>query len=258
MSLLAFKYTAAILTFFIAFIGGLWPFLKKFRRPTQSPDQGLELDFPLGESLATGIFFGAGLLHMLPDAAQDFFKAGYDYPVPFLIAALSFLLLLFLEHASQLLKLENVKSFSEIALLTTVMLSFHSFMEGAAVGLSDNYVTMFIIFMAIIAHKGAAAFALAIHINKSRFSYATGCGLFFVFALMTPIGILAGNWITLTTHAHQMLTPIFTSLAAGTFLYIGTLHGLDRCCFIKHCCNRKEFFGMLVGFSVMAIVAIWT
>ena len=75
---------------------------------------------------------------------------------------------------------------------------------------------------------------------------------------MTPVGIFGGDWLLATTQHDSLLTPIFSSLAAGTFLYIGTLHGLERASLIRHCCNMKEFFFMLAGFMVMAIVAIWT
>lgn len=74
---------------------------------------------------------------------------------------------------------------------------------------------------------------------------------------MTPSGIFAGDWILSYSQTNSLLTPVFSSLAAGTFIYIGTLHGLDRASLIKHCCNMREFFFMLLGFTLMAIVAIW-
>ena len=242
MTLFAFKIFAAVIIFLMALIGGLWPFLKKSKK---------ELDFPVGESFAAGIFLSAGLLHMLPDAARDFNHAGYHYPVAFLIAAIGFLMLLFFEHLNHAVK-------THIALLTLIMLSIHSLLEGAAVGLSSSFITSFMIFIAIIAHKGAASFALSINLNRSTLSRTalwTGFGLF---ALMTPLGIFAGDWVTTATQFNALLTPTFTALAAGTFLYIGTLHGLDRAILIRHCCNIKEFMVMLFGFSIMAVVALWT
>ncbi len=242
MTLLTFKIIAALITLIFGLIGGLWPFLKK----TVS-----EFDFPMGESFAAGIFLGAGLLHMLPDAAREFFQAGYDYPIAYLIASGGFLLLLFLEHLNHAIK-------THIALLTLLMLSIHSLLEGAAVGLSKDLLTSFMIFLAIIAHKSAASFALAINLNRSTLPKIIAWSGFIFFVLMTPLGIFAGEWVITTTQVSALLTPIFTALAAGTFLYIGTLHGLDRAILIRHCCNIKEFVIMLIGFSVMAIVALWT
>jgi zinc transporter 1/2/3 len=242
MTLFTFKIFAALIILIMTLIGGLWPFLKKSKK---------EFEFPVGESFAAGIFLGAGLLHMLPDAARDFFNAGYHYPLPFLIAALSFLTLLFLEHLSHAIK-------TQIALLTLIMLAIHSLLEGAAVGLSTDFITSFMIFIAIIAHKGAASFALSINLNRSKMSSVSTWTGFGIFALMTPLGIFGGEWVNSATQFNALLTPTFTALAAGTFLYIGTLHGLGRASLIKHCCNIKEFIVMFSGFSLMAVVAMWT
>lgn len=256
MTLTPFKIVLAIIVLLVAVIGGFWPFLRKARHLA---DNALsEFEFPVGESVASGIFLGAGLLHMLPDATRAFSKAGYDYPFSFLIAGGSFLLLLLLEHISVFLKHRSTHWLPSIALLTTTMLSIHSLLEGTAVGLAASFATTFIIFVAIIAHKGAASFALSINLNRGQLSLTSRVIAFSIFAFMTPVGILGGDWLFVTTQHNMLLTPIFSSLAAGTFLYIGTLHGLERASLIRHCCSMKEFFFMLAGFIVMAIVAIWT
>lgn len=253
MNLTAFKLFIALTILIATILGGIWPFLKKQRQQTTQ-----ELDFPIGESLASGIFFGAGLLHMLPDAVTDFSAADYHYPWPFLIAALSFLLLLLLEHISVTLQHHAHQVLSSIALLTLTMLSIHSLLEGAAVGVSNTFAETIIIFIAIIAHKSAASFALATHLTRSKLNTYSALLAFCFFALMTPIGIFVGDNVLHTTEAHSLLAPIFSSLAAGTFLYIGTLHGLGRASLIRHCCNMREFIFMTLGFSLMAIVGIWT
>ena len=43
-------------------------------------------------------FLGAGLLHMLADASSDFYAANIHYPLSFLLAGGTFLILLLLEH----------------------------------------------------------------------------------------------------------------------------------------------------------------
>lgn len=256
MTLTLFKLVLALIILLSAIIGGLWPFVKKGRH--LSNEAVKELDFPVGESLASGIFLGAGLLHMLPDAATEFTKAGYHYPFPFLIAGCSFLLLLLLEHIVGSLKHHATHFLSSIALLTVSMLSIHAFLEGTALGLAEGFTTTVVIFIAIIAHKSAASFALAINLNKSSLSFNSRVINFSFFALMTPLGIFGGTWILDSTQQNLLLMPIFSSLAAGTFIYIGTLHGLARASLIRHCCNMKEFFIMLLGFIVMALVAILT
>jgi zinc transporter ZupT len=252
MTLNLFKILSALLILLIALIGGIWPFIKRFKQA-----QAEMYELPAAEAMATGIFFGAAMLHMLPDAVSEFQNFGYVYPFPFLIVSLSFLLLLLLEHIGTALKDKNGQRLASIALITLLMLSIHSLFEGAAVGMSHTLATTFIIFVAIAAHKGAEGFALATTLNRSQLSF-TACVIAFIFfELMTPLGILGGSWIMSSVYEDSIIIPIFSSLAAGAFLYIGTLHGLDRASLIRHCCNMREFGFMMIGFSIMALVRIW-
>ena len=75
---------------------------------------------------------------------------------------------------------------------------------------------------------------------------------------MTPLGIYFGDVISTSLAEHTLIQPIFSSIAAGTFLYLGTLHGLSRSFMIEKCCNLKNFTYVIIGFSLMAVVAIWT
>lgn len=256
MTLASIKFILAMIVLASALTGGLWPFIKKAHELSKGMID--ELDFPAGESLASGIFLGAGLLHMLPDATKIFNQAGYHYPFAFLIAGLSFLLLLLLEHILSALKHKTHSFLSSIALLTLFMLSLHAFLEGAALGLSTGLASTLIIFIAIIAHKSATSFALSINLNRSPLRLSSRIIAFGFFSLMTPLGIFSATWILNTDQHNVLLMPIFSSLAAGTFLYIGTLHGLARANLIRYCCNLKEFVLMLMGFITMALVALLT
>ncbi len=252
-----FKLLFAFIIFVMSVAAGLWPFLKK------SSNKKIDLSFMTAESFACGVFLGAALLHMLPEAAEDFFRAGIHYPTPFLIAGSVFLLLLLLEQLSASLNKSSGHFTTSLALLTTLMLSIHSLLEGSALGVSSDFATMLIIFIAIIAHKGAASFALATHLNKSGLKPLAKISAFIIFALMTPLGIVGGTWISILAlkNLHHpvslLLAPTFSSMAAGTFLYIGTLHGLERANLIKNCGQTKDFFTLLIGFGLMAVVAIW-
>jgi zinc transporter ZupT len=110
-----------------------------------------------------------------------------------------------------------------------------------------------------MAHKSAASFALSTELNKKVGSFKTRILAFGLFALMTPLGVLLGSSaLSMESSPFLLLAPILNSMAAGTFLYIGTLHGLQEANLIRHCANLKEFFFMLIGFALMGIVAIWT
>ena len=232
-------------------LAAIYPFSRRIRSSKHS-------DFPVGEALASGIFLGAGLIHMLGDASGDFSRLGYEYPVAFLLAGSVFLLLLWFEHIGREMYEHKHGETVGFAQLTVIMLSVHSFLEGAALGLSDSWALMAVIFIAILAHKWAASFALAVQISKSHLSTKIGLLLFLVFAAMTPLGILSGAVVMDHVKSFPLLEPVFISLAAGTFLYLGTLHGLKRAVMVEKCCNLKNFGFVIVGFSIMAIVAIWT
>jgi solute carrier family 39 (zinc transporter), member 1/2/3 len=248
---LNFKIFSAVLILVITLFAGLLPFChKKIKQQTQKK-------FTMSAALASGIFLGAGLIHMLSDAAYYFSKAGYHYPFAFLLTGLTFLFLLFLEHISLDLR-KHQDDTSIVTLIALIMLSFHSILAGTALGVSHSYSATLLVLFAIVAHKWAESFAMASQICDTHLNHKTQIIYFTLFALMTPMGILIGDTlIHQLTFSHEPLEAIFQSLAAGTFIYIGTLHGLNRIIMADRCCSIKEFGWSAFGFALMAIVAIW-
>jgi len=246
----AIKSISAMLVFITAVVAGVYPFVKKIK--TQET-----ISFPIGESLAAGVFLGAGLMHMLGDASNDFYRLSYHYPFAFLIAGLMFLFLLLLEHVGREIVSHQGSASNSFAILATFMLSIHSFLMGAALGLTDAISVTLMILLAILAHKWAASFALSIQINKSNFSHKINIMLFLIFASMTPIGIIGATFAKSALIQYPLIEPILNALAAGTFLYLGTLHGLEQATLIKRCCDLKRFYFVILGFAMMALVAIW-
>lgn len=246
----SFKLFSLGLVLLLTVIAGLYPFVKK--RQSQKNH-----DFPLAESLAVGVFLGAGLIHMLGDASQDFYQLGYQYPIAFLLSGATFLFFLLFEHIGRELY-HHKGHHNSFAIVAVIMLSVHSFLAGTALGITDTLSMTTIILLAILAHKWAASFALSVQINKSDFSLGMGTLLFGFFALMAPLGILFGTSAHEYLGHYPLIEPIFASLASGTFIYLGTLHGLERATLIKQCCNLKGFTLVILGFAIMAVVAIWT
>lgn len=253
MNSIYLKALAAFIILIITVLAGIWPFLRK-----KNDYVAQTLDFPRGEALASGIFLGAGMLHLLPSASTQFSAQGYQYPLAFLYAMAMFLLLLLLEHTSVSLQKHSQYFKGIMSLLATIMLSIHALFEGMVVGVSTNIAIIMGILVAILAHKGVVSFALAVTLNSSQLNFIKRSSAFAIFALMTPIGIWGGSWLITQITPSSLLTPVLNSLAAGTFLYIGSLHGLGRASLIKYCCNMPEFSIMLLGFTLMAILAIWT
>ncbi len=246
----SFQITVLLVILVVTAVSGIFPFVKRAGNP-----EGFK--FPIGDALANGVFLGAGLIHMLSNSAGDFSEHNVDYPVPFLIAGLTILLFLLMEHVGGTLSKNNKGNLSFIAIMATIMLSIHSFFEGAALGVSEELSVAFLIFLAIIAHKWAASFALAININKTSLTFITRLSLFTIFILMTPLGIIFGQ-VAQNYVSNPFVEPTFTAIAAGTFIYMGTLHGLDRSVLIKDCCNTTQYTFVILGFVIIAVVTIWT
>ena len=245
-----FEILMAVVIFLLTIVSGLFPFIKRVNNPAG-------FSFPIGEALANGVFLGAGMIHMLGDSASDFMDLHIDYPYPFLIAGITILFFLLIEHIGAGASKNNKMNSSFMAVMATIMLSIHSFFAGAALGISTTAAVAIVIFIAIIAHKWAASFALSLNINKAKLSFIVRLVLFFIFSLMAPLGILFGQSAQVY-FTNPYIQPIFTAIAAGTFIYMGTLHGLDRSVMIKECCNTREYTFVILGFIIMAVVAIWT
>ncbi|MCW8400100.1 ZIP family metal transporter [Legionella sp. PATHC038] len=250
VSATSLKIFFAISIFIVILIAGWYPFRKRIK-----DDQ--HIDFPVGETLATGVFLGAGLLHMLPEANSLFKKMGYNYPFAFIITGAVFLIFLWFEHLGKELYHHHNTKHPAFALLAWGMLSVHSIMLGAALGLAQYNSMIIMIFLAIITHKWAESFAIAVQLNKSTMSMNSSLFFFILFSFMTPLGIYLGWHFGHGVETKSLFDPILMAASAGTFLYLGTLHGLERCVMVERCCNLKDFSFVIIGFSLMALVAAY-
>jgi hypothetical protein len=240
---LTIAMTAAVVV--VAIGAGMVPFVRRRRAGVAS--------FPDAEALTTGIFLGAGLIHMLGDAAAGFAAQGVSYPWPVFLAGVVLLALLWLEHAGH-----GKREATSLAALATLMLSIHSFLAGAALGTSTNAAVATVVFLAIITHKWAASFALSLTLNETALPLPTRLGAFSLFVALFPFGVACGLVAASVEHANPLLTPTFSALAAGTFIYLGTLHGLANGALVARCRELRAFSLVVLGYAIMAIVAIWS
>ncbi len=247
--------TASLKLFFslsilvVILLAGWYPFKKRLR--------DAHVDFPVGETLATGVFLGAGLLHMLPEANAMFGKMGYNYPFAFIITGIVFLLFLWFEHLGKELYHHQDKTHPAFAIVAWLMLSVHSLVLGAALGFSKEFPLIIMLFFAIITHKWAESFAIAVQLNKSSLTTLKSSIFFLIFAFMTPLGIFIGYYFGQGIETTSLFDPILIATSAGTFLYLGTLHGLERCVMVERCCNLRDFSFVIIGFLLMASVAAY-
>lgn len=245
MQLQYIDFLFALALLIIILVSGWLP----FRQHKQHPHHH---ESSFGETIATGIFLGAALMHILPESDHLFIEQNIHYPVSYLLAGLTFLFFLWLEHVGKELYHNKLSQHTFIG-VAWLMLSAHSFFEGSALGLADDYSLMVMLFLAIVSHKWAEAFAMAVQLNKYPQSPKVNYILFLLYALMTPLGILLGYHYR--TPNLSLYSPICMAISAGTFLYFGTLHGLERCVMVQRCCDLRHFSFVILGFLFMALVA---
>ena len=228
-----------------------------------------------GNALAAGVFLGAGMIHMLPDAAERWQALAVEYPTAHLLAAGAFVLMLLVEHvllpesAHAAVHAHSGERFeplrgpqqaaSRVAAYTVLTaLSNHAFLAGLALGAQPELAAALVIFAAIMAHKTSAGFALGVSLVRSPLDRRRAWWLLALFALSTPMGILLGALLDewLEGRARQVFEALFLALAAGTFTYVATFDIL-----------RDEFPGLggragkwllvTTGTGLMALLAIW-
>lgn len=217
MNLIVFKFLAAILIGLAAVIAGFLPI-----RATSIQRRF----FTLGDSFASGIFLGAGAFHMLPEAISTFNKIHLKdaYPISLLLCLGGILFFVILERSvMRFNKLNHQQHHPIIGYLLALVLSIHSLVEGAALGINMIFTDAFLIFIAIIAHKGSASFALSMTLRQSNIKPFNAGIIIILFSLMTPIGISITSLLvsSLEDHSGRLLQASFNAFAAGTFLYIG-------------------------------------
>ena len=185
----------------IALLCGALPLRR--RGPEQvGPNRLLEW----GNAAAAGIFLGAGFVHMLPDANAAWEQLGWRYPIGMLLAAAAIVLMLLFEHvlppedAHHAMHAPSADRFGArgehagslravYAILTA--LSIHSLLEGLALGAQRDLRSALVIFAAILAHKSMEGFALGVSLARTP-AVPRAAGLLALFAVATPIGIVAG------------------------------------------------------------------
>ncbi len=233
--------------------GGLLPLLIHINEKTKS----LLL---YGETFSGGIFLGAGLIHLLHEAQSYLPTSEFSYPLAFTICAFTILILYVIEEATYRL-ISPSSHASWMAYLLIIVLSIHSFVEGTALGVEVTLPSLLVIFMAIISHKSAEAFALGVKLRHSKMQHIVSIKAMCLFSLITPTGIFLGTELIHFLHkaAGHLAIGVFDSIAAGTFIYISAFH--------SSCAHEEEdnltgsvFFKLTsfaLGLILMAIVALW-
>lgn len=250
MSLITFQLMAALLLFIVAMAAGLLPM--RFNHNHTKHRQ-------FTDSITNGIFLGAAIFHMLPDAQRGFSEIGLNhYPYALLLCFSGIILLQLIKYIAVYFN-QGLDNSRLTGLIILMVLCLHSLIEGATLGINTLLVNAFVIFIAIIAHKSCDSFALASTLKRYPIHQAH---LFIItaYSLMTPLGIaIASNIISiLSNHSGILVESTLNAIAAGTFIYIGALDAIVQQIKVKNLKqNLIDFVILLGGMSIMALFAIW-
>ena len=251
MSLITFKILAAILIFIVALLAGLLP-MQLGHSHTGSNH--------ITDSITNGIFLGAAVFHMLPDAQAGFHAIGLNqYPYAILMCFSGFILLQLVKYLTLYFK-QNGDDSKLNGTLVLIVLCVHSIIEGTTLGINTTITNAFIIFIAIMAHKSCDSFALANTLKRYHILPDYNVPIIVLYALMTPFGIAVASVVIdmLSNRTGILVESSLNALAAGTFLYIGTLDALIQQFKVKSLQqNMLDFFVLLAGIGIMGLLAIW-
>lgn len=259
MDLIQFKIGASIAILATGIIGGAIA----FRLGKSSTGKRF---FSLGNAFSGGIFLGAGLLHMLPDSENYFEKwlGHLDFPFAFFTAAAGVILILMIERGfhrgADLDHLSEEQEHQTISAsyVLILVLSVHSFISGLALGAQDTVNESLVVFIAIVAHKGSAAFALGSNMIRAGVDKSRYQRMILLFSTMTPLGILLGTFVSRALSSQQAASfeAIFDGFASGTFLYIALIDVIgEEFGILKDIWAKISL--VVLGFGVMAGLAIF-
>lgn len=78
-----------------------------------------------------------------------------------------------------------------------IAMSFHSVLEGFALGVQENKTGIMTLFISLVIHKGIEAFSVGLQVSKSNAKRICVTTLtILVYAFMTPLGSMLGVMIT--------------------------------------------------------------
>ena len=227
MLLLEIKLVDALAILAVGIVGGMIPLLAA-RHDTS------RRFLSLGNALAGGIFLGAGFIHLLPEAGEAL-EGVVDYPLAPLLAAVGVVALLLIDRV--LFESSHARGTDENAesrqpiypLVLLVVLSIHSVIAGIALGTESEVAASLLVMIAILSHKGSAAFALIVSVQAAGADRRRLLRVLTIFVVMTPLGVLLGTVASglYEGDAALLIEGSFNALAAGTFIYVAILDVID-------------------------------
>ncbi|GMS78562.1 hypothetical protein PENTCL1PPCAC_737, partial [Pristionchus entomophagus] len=170
-------------------------------------------------------------------------------------------------HCSQIIE-ESMKyatstdeSYFLKSLTFTIAMSFHSILEGFALGVQDTTSGIITLFVSLLLHKAVEALSVGMQVSKDNTNRKKAViATILIYAVMTPIGSLFGAVLQ-----NSSLDPVyklgsvilFESLAAGTFIYVTFLEVLAREKDNEYN-SLAQLLSIFLGFSIIAVQQFFT
>lgn len=195
----------------VALVGGVLPLLVRWN------DRRLHAAL----ALSTGIFLGAVFLHFLPELPET--SAGGLEDRTLWIFVLIGVLAVYLAETLFLHAHDEHEDADQhhraVGWAALFGLSVHSFTSGVGLAFAAQEPGLGkAVFIAILGHKGFEAFSLASVFQLGKFPRRATLAVVFGFALMTPLGVLAGDLLAGWLAGAGLAAAV--ALAAGSFLYV--------------------------------------
>jgi zinc transporter 1/2/3 len=226
-----------LLFFVVGFASSMLPFYseKVLGRCTNNVEKWMSL----ANTFGGGVLLAVGVMDLLNNSVVNLVEINEVYPVSCGLAVLSYLILLGFESlispysrrdapseafspgtSYMELKSNNKAGNAAKAYLLALSLTFHTVLEGVALGILSSLTTVVNVFLGIIFHKFAAGLALGIYCHRGELTKLQALPVTISFSIAAPIGVGIGMGIE--SMSGETVIGIFLALAAGTFIYIST------------------------------------
>ncbi|SVB40685.1 uncharacterized protein METZ01_LOCUS193539 [marine metagenome] len=185
-------------------------------------------------AIGAGVLIGSAFLVIIPEALEIFegHEEVHIEPSTIGLAILGgFVLMLLLEIFGLPHAVHHDEDKDLLGLSATIGLLVHALVDGLAVGasVSSSNETGLIVFVAIMLHKGPAAFGLTSFLKHIKISESKSKWYLFAFALASPImAILAFFVLRDTSFATVDNIGLALLFSAGTFIYVATVDVLPE------------------------------
>lgn len=210
----------------------------------------------ISDAFADGIFLGIAFFHLLPHAFHTLIPHWHLAPATAWIAIkLIALTVLGFALLGWVTRLEHHHG----AWFLLIILSLHAFIMGSVLGIAGQLAELLLIFVAILTHKGFEAFALITGLKRY---WKSGTALYlvlYIFALMTPLGIILGSLLKhhLLIHAQPHFISYLNAFAAGAFIFIASSHTHAHSHVHDVLKRYQQLMVTIGGLGLMAVLSLW-